>query len=127
MTAVKRAGVGDADPLLKKTTTNGPSDSTSQIAPQAFDFHPLAELQRTTQEWANRIRSAWQSSLMGIFKCGALLIEAKEALDHGAFLKMIECELPFKRSTAQALMRIARDERITKSNTLVFCRHIGAR
>jgi hypothetical protein len=31
----KRAGAGDADPLLKKTTINGSSDSTSKIATQA--------------------------------------------------------------------------------------------
>ena len=34
--------------------------------------------------------------------------QAKRALDHGLFLKMIEAELPFSADTAQRLMRIAR-------------------
>ena len=39
----------------------------------------------------------------------------KDKLEHGEFLKMIENELPFGRSTAQSLMKIAKDKRITKS------------
>jgi hypothetical protein len=40
---------------------------------------------------------------------------SKDELKHGEFLKMIENNLPFKRSTAQALMKIAADRRITKN------------
>jgi hypothetical protein len=43
MTAAKRAGAGDADPLLKGTAERL-SDNTSPIANQAFDFHPLADI-----------------------------------------------------------------------------------
>ena len=50
-----------------------------------------------------------------IIECGRLLIAAKDELKHGEFLKMIENNLPFKRSTAQALMKIASDRRITKN------------
>ena len=58
-------------------------------------------------------------ALNSIIKCGRLLIAAKDELKHGEFLKMIENNLPFKRSTAQALMKIAADGRITKNQ------HVG--
>ena len=58
-------------------------------------------------------------ALNSIIKCGRLLIAAKDELKHGEFLRMIENNLPFKRSAAQALMKIALDRRITKSQ------HVG--
>jgi N6-adenosine-specific RNA methylase IME4 len=64
--------------------------------------------------WADRIRTAWQSSFEGIIECGRLLIAAKEELGHGEWMKLIETELPFKKSTSAALMRIAADERLVK-------------
>lgn len=64
-------------------------------------------------DWAARIRSAWQASLAGIFECGRLLTEAKEALEHGEFETMIKSELPFKPSTAQRLMKISSDHRLS--------------
>jgi|SRR5580692_2119267 N6-adenosine-specific RNA methylase IME4 len=69
----------------------------------------------TAQVWANRITTCWRASFEGILETGHLLIAAKEALEHGEFEKMIRSELPFKTNTAQRLMAIARDERI--SNT----------
>ncbi len=44
------------------------------------------------------------SSLWGIIEVGKLLIQAKEALEHGEFMGMIEEELPFGDSTARYLM-----------------------
>jgi N6-adenosine-specific RNA methylase IME4 len=69
--------------------------------------------------WAAKITAAWQSSFAGIIECGRLLVSAKEQLDHGEWLRMIEGELPFKRTTAQSLMKIGQDERITKGQ------HVG--
>ena len=43
--------------------------------------------------------------------------QAKRALDHGLFLKMIEVELPFSADTAQRLMRIARHPILAKTAT----------
>jgi len=63
--------------------------------------------------WAERIAAAWQASLAGIFEAGRLLIAAKADLGHGEFEQMIETELPFKPSTAQRLMIIARDQRLS--------------
>jgi hypothetical protein len=48
-----------------------------------------------------------------------LLVAAKEELPHGEWMKLIESELPFKKSTSAALMRIASDER------LVNLQHVG--
>ncbi len=65
------------------------------------------------RRWATRISAAWQSSRDSILKCGLLLIDAKAKLVHGEFEKMVQTELPFGSSTAQRLMKIARDKRLT--------------
>lgn len=64
-------------------------------------------------EWARRITASWRKSVEAILETGRLIVEAKEALAHGVFGAMIDNELPFGRSTAQRLMAIARDPRIT--------------
>ena len=66
-------------------------------------------------KYAQRITDCQRKSVNSIIECGRLLIAAKDELKHGEFLKMIENNLPFKRSTAQALMKIASDGRITKN------------
>jgi Protein of unknown function (DUF3102) len=65
-------------------------------------------------KYAQRITNCQRNSVISIIKCGRLLIAAKDELKHGEFLKMTENELPFKRSSAQAIMKIASDGRITK-------------
>ena len=65
--------------------------------------------------WAERISAAWQSTIVGILDTGAYLIAAKAELAHGEFVSMLERELPFKPSTAQRLMKIAGDERLTNT------------
>jgi hypothetical protein len=65
--------------------------------------------------WAAQIRAAWQSSLDGILEAGRLLIAAKAALAHGEFLAMVESDLPFGPRTAQRLMAIADDPRLTNA------------
>lgn len=63
--------------------------------------------------WAERITACWRASLESILEVGRLLSEAKEALPHGSFGQMIELDLPFTARTAQMLMAIAADPRIT--------------
>ena len=70
-------------------------------------------------KYAQRITACQRKNINSIIKCGRLLIAAKDELKHGEFLRMIENNLPFKRSAAQALMKIASDRRITKSQ------HVG--
>ena len=64
--------------------------------------------------YAQRITNCQRKSIQSIVECGRLLIVAKKELKHGEFLKMIENNLPLKRSSAQAFMKIAADGRITK-------------
>lgn len=66
-----------------------------------------------TESWTHRIRQCWHESVIAFVKVGKILIEAKAALPHGSFGKMIENELPFGVSTAQKLMAIASDSRIS--------------
>lgn len=63
--------------------------------------------------WATRITACWQASVKAILEVGSLLAEAKEALDHGDFGSMIETDLPFTARTAQMLMAISADPRLT--------------
>lgn len=65
--------------------------------------------------WAARITACWRQSFEGIIEAGRLLTAAKDALAHGAFLKMIENDLPFTARTAQRLIAIAADEKLTKA------------
>ena len=71
--------------------------------------------QPAATKYAQQITACQRKSVESIIECGRLLIAAKDELKHGEFLKMIENNLPFKRSTAQALMKIAADRRITKN------------
>ena len=71
--------------------------------------------QPAATKYAQRITNFQRKGVESIVECGRLLIAAKNELKHGEFLKMIENNLPFKRSTAQAFMKIANDKRITKN------------
>jgi N6-adenosine-specific RNA methylase IME4 len=64
-------------------------------------------------EWAVRITACWRASFNAILEVGRLLTEAKAALPHGDFGAMIDTELPFGASTAQRLMAIAADPKLS--------------
>ena len=69
--------------------------------------------------WAGRINTAWNKTLAGILETAQLLIDAKESPDklaHGEFLAMINSDLRFGRSTANKLMTIGRDPRMTNAD-----------
>jgi Protein of unknown function (DUF3102) len=70
---------------------------------------------KTRSQWAADIIASHKQSIEAILKMGSTLNAAKKALDHGEFQKMIESDLPFDASTAQRLMKIARDPRIRKT------------
>jgi hypothetical protein len=57
--------------------------------------------------WARQITEAWQSQVSAIFAVGNMLESAKAELRHGEWIAMINSDLPFGRSTANKLMKIA--------------------
>ena len=60
-------------------------------------------------EWRERIAGAWTKAAAAVLETGKLLNEAKQALPHGEFARMLESsDLPFSERTAQRLMAIAR-------------------
>ena len=67
----------------------------------------------TSYAYAQRISACWRQSVGAIIQVGVLLNEAKERLPHGEFGPMIETQLPFTASTAQRLMAVADDPRLT--------------
>ncbi len=67
--------------------------------------------------WVAKINKATTKSVAAIIELGQTLIDAKKALDsHGEWLPMINSDLPFGRSVAEHLMRIARDKRLSNSS-----------
>lgn len=70
---------------------------------------------KTCAQFIDEISSTWQKSIIAVLDTGKLISEAKEKLDHGEFLAMIKNKLPFGSSTAQRLMKIAADTRLTNT------------
>jgi len=68
---------------------------------------------KTRSEWAAAICEASERAIGAFIKVGRTLIDAKQALPHGDFMAMIETDLPFGPSTAERLMKIAADKRIS--------------
>lgn len=64
------------------------------------------------EDWVRRISGVWQQAVASIIETGDLLVQAKAALQHGEFGKMIETDLPFGARAAQMLMSIASDPRL---------------
>lgn len=67
------------------------------------------------ERWASRISERWQASVEAIIDVGRMLIQAKAELAHGEFGAMCEGELPFSARTAQRLMSISHDRRLTNA------------
>jgi DNA N-6-adenine-methyltransferase (Dam) len=74
---------------------------------------PIDATPPTREVWASRITSSYRKSVLAIVETGQLLVAAKKALPHGEFGDMCELDLPFDIRTAQKLMAIASDPRIT--------------
>jgi len=74
----------------------------------------------TRTQWVERIGGVWdvsaQEAIGAWLQIGRDLIAAKDDLEHGEFLAMIEQDLPFGKRSAQMLMKIASDQRITQTN-----------
>lgn len=64
------------------------------------------------QDYPSRITACWRQSVWAIIETGRLIAEAKEAMEHGSFLAMVQEQLPFGPRTAQRLMAIAGDIRL---------------
>ena len=71
--------------------------------------HPGSE----ARVWAARISECWRSSVESIIRAGRLLLDAKADLPHGEFGAMCARDLPFSERTAQRLMAIAEDKRLS--------------
>lgn len=69
----------------------------------------------TTEDFAQAIGAVWRRSFEAVIEAGQLIAQAKERLVHGEFIVMINERLPFKAATAQRLMKIAADPKITNA------------
>ena len=73
------------------------------------------KLDNKRSSWAGRVADAWNRGRAAIVETGRILMEAKASLPHGEFEAMVETDLPFGTRTAQCLMAIGRDQRITNA------------
>ena len=72
-------------------------------------------MKKTNAEyWAPRINAEWRKSVIGILNVGRQLIAAKEACEHGEFLRLFKGHgnvvnepVPFSERTAERLMSVA--------------------
>jgi hypothetical protein len=80
---------------------------------------PAAPQKRTDlrSDFAERIRAAVARTVGGIFETGSELLEAKAALPHGEFTKMVKADLPFGERQAQKYMSIAGCAALQKANS----------
>jgi hypothetical protein len=92
--------------LAKKRLKNGPKSRAVVVA-----LRPRAV--PSGGAWAARITACWRASVEAILEVGRLLTAAKDALPRGEFGKMCENDLPFGQRTAERLMAIAADNRLT--------------
>ena len=67
------------------------------------------------QKYAARITKAMSGTVQAILETGQLLVEAKVKLKHGDWLELVENDLPFEARTAQRLMAITHDTRLTNT------------
>jgi hypothetical protein len=67
-------------------------------------------------DYVAAIWKRWLDSVQNIFEVGRMLIEAKLKLDHGAFLEMVNGQLPFGEDAAQRLMAVARNPLLSNAD-----------
>lgn len=73
------------------------------------------------KDWAARISARWQDSVEAIIDTGRLLADAKLALGHGNWLAMFHNkEVPFGERTAQRLMSVADDGRLSNTTHVSY-------
>jgi hypothetical protein len=68
---------------------------------------------KSSAEWRAEIAGSWREQLVSIMRTGQLLRDAKASLKHGEWKGLFSDSFPFKIGTAQRLMRIASDARLT--------------
>jgi hypothetical protein len=69
----------------------------------------------TRAQWVARIKTMHRKTAHAFLALGRTLLAAKKALPHDEFLKMIERDLPFTASTAQRLMKVASDRKLSNA------------
>ena len=67
------------------------------------------------QFYTHQFNRHLRESVASIIAAGKVLIDAKEALAHGEFLNMVANDLPISSDTAQRLMAVAGDKRISNA------------
>jgi hypothetical protein len=75
------------------------------------------------KEHATRINEAWQRSVDAVIETGLRIIDAREGLEHGEYIAMIEEDLLVSRQTAHKLTAIASNKVLSN---VAHARHLPA-
>jgi Protein of unknown function (DUF3102) len=67
------------------------------------------------KEHAARINEAWQRGVNAVIETAMRIIDAREGLEHGEYIAMIEKDLHFSARTAQRLLAIASNKVLSKA------------
>jgi hypothetical protein len=67
------------------------------------------------KEHAARINEAWQRGVDAVVKTGMRIIDARDGLEHGEYIAMVENNLHFSARTAQRLVAIASNKVLSKA------------
>ena len=95
-----------------KAAKSKTAPATAGAALVPINSEPISGEVISGEHWrfyADRITATWQKATGSIIETGALLLEAKDKVEHGEFEEMIERELPFGPRAARMLMDIARN------------------
>ena len=94
-----------------KAAKSKTAPATAGAALVPINSEPISGEVISGEHWrfyADRITATWQKATGSIIETGALLLEAKDKVEHGVE-EMIERELPFGPRAARMLMDIARN------------------
>ncbi len=93
----------------KSTTVKAQSGGQNKMGKFVAPHKPS----ETAKRFIKSIRTSWIAALDNIIEVGKTLHEAQEKLDPNDWIGMITHDLPFTRRTAEKLVKIAMDQRIT--------------
>jgi hypothetical protein len=102
-----------------KRRKRGKVGKTASTAVAPINSEPISGEVISGEHWrfyADRITTTWRKATGSIIETGALLLEAKDRVEHGEFEEMIERELPFGPRAARMLMDIARNPILSDRN-----------
>jgi hypothetical protein len=105
--------VGYIDPATFEQIAQQVQEDSAMSEPTERHQRETVQTTRQDADWyAERICESWRSTVQGIIDTGKRIAEAKAALEHGEFGRMVKEQLPFSWQWASKLCKIGEDARL---------------